>query len=82
MVRLISWTEVASELPLQAIAEIMGVPQEDRKLIFFDWSNRMIGIDDPEYQIHGTDPGEAAMQVYSYAEELAARRRLAAAGRT
>ena len=39
-------TEVASELPLQAIAEIMGVPQEDRKLIF-DWSNRMIGMDDP-----------------------------------
>ena len=40
--------DLAAELPLQAIAEIMGVPQEDRKLLF-DWSNRMIGIDDPEY---------------------------------
>ena len=37
----------------------------------FDWSNRMIGSEDPEYQIPDTDPGEAAMQVYSYAEELA-----------
>jgi cholest-4-en-3-one 26-monooxygenase len=42
----------------------------------FDWSNRMIGSEDPEYQIPDTDPGEAAMQVYSYAEELASRRRL------
>ena len=41
-------TDVAAELPLQAIAEIMGVPQEDRGRLF-DWSNRMVGLDDPEY---------------------------------
>ena len=40
--------DIAAELPLQAIAEIIGVPQEDRHMLF-DWSNRMIGIDDPEY---------------------------------
>ena len=40
--------ELAAELPLQAIAEIMGVPQEDRHMLF-EWSNRMIGSDDPEY---------------------------------
>ena len=27
----------------------MGVPQDDRRMIF-EWSNRMIGIDDPEYR--------------------------------
>jgi cholest-4-en-3-one 26-monooxygenase len=43
----------------------------------FDWSNRMIGAEDPECQIPGVDPGEAAMQVFSYAEELAQSRRLA-----
>ena len=43
----------------------------------FDWSNRMIGSEDPEYQTDGADSGEAAMQVFSYAEELAAARRLA-----
>jgi cholest-4-en-3-one 26-monooxygenase len=68
--------EISAELPLLVIAELLGVPQEDRRKVF-DWSNRMIGSDDPEYQIEGADSGEAAMQVFSYAEELAARRRLA-----
>ena len=34
-----SSSEVAAELPLQAIAELLGVPQEDRHKVF-DWSNR------------------------------------------
>jgi cholest-4-en-3-one 26-monooxygenase len=37
----------------------------------------MIGSDDPEYQVEGANPNEAAMEVFSYAEELAAKRRLA-----
>ncbi len=41
--------DLASELPLQAIAEIMGVPQEDRRLLF-EWSNNMIGADDPSFE--------------------------------
>src|SRR6202166_2319703 len=67
--------EISAELPLLVIAELLGVPQEDRRKVF-DWSNRMIGSEDPEYQIDGTEPGEAAMAVFSYAEELAANRRL------
>jgi cholest-4-en-3-one 26-monooxygenase len=67
--------EIAAELPLLVIAELLGVPQEDRRMVF-DWSNRMIGAEDPEYQLPDVDPGEAAMQVYSYAEELASSRRL------
>jgi cholest-4-en-3-one 26-monooxygenase len=68
--------EISAELPLLVIAELLGVPQEDRRKVF-DWSNRMIGSEDPEYQIEGADSGEAAMAVFSYAEELAAARRLA-----
>src|SRR3984957_20110243 len=68
--------EISAELPLLVIAELLGVPQEDRRMVF-EWSNRMIGSEDPEYQIEGADPGESAMQVFSYAEELAAKRRLA-----
>ena len=68
--------EISAELPLLVIAELLGVPQEDRRKVF-DWSNRMIGSEDPEYQIPGADPGEAAMQVFSYAEELANNRKLA-----
>jgi cholest-4-en-3-one 26-monooxygenase len=68
--------EISAELPLLVIAELLGVPQEDRRMVF-DWSNRMIGAEDPEYQVPGADPGEAAMAVFSYAEELASQRRLA-----
>jgi cholest-4-en-3-one 26-monooxygenase len=68
--------EISAELPLLVIAELLGVPQEDRRKVF-EWSNRMIGSADPEYMVEGADPSEAAMQVFSYAEELAAQRRLA-----
>jgi cholest-4-en-3-one 26-monooxygenase len=68
--------EISAELPLLVIAELLGVPQEDRRMVF-EWSNRMIGSADPEYMVEGADPGESAMQVFSYAEELAANRRLA-----
>ena len=43
-------TDVAAELPLQAIAELLGIPQEDRGKIFA-WSNEMIGYDDPQYGV-------------------------------
>lgn len=66
--------EIAAELPLLLIAEILGVPQEDRRMVF-DWSNRMIGSADPEYQVAEEAAGEAAMQVYAYADELAAKKR-------
>lgn len=66
--------DLASELPLQAIAEIMGVPQEDRKLLF-DWSNRMIGLDDPEYAGDTTDGATASAELYMYVNELARQRK-------
>jgi cholest-4-en-3-one 26-monooxygenase len=66
--------DLASELPLQAIAEIMGVPQEDRKLLF-EWSNRMIGIDDPEYAADSDDGTVASAELYMYVNELAKQRR-------
>ena len=42
-------TEMSAELPLVVIAELLGVPNEDRHRMF-DWSNQMIGSEDPEYQ--------------------------------
>src|SRR5438132_5263995 len=41
-------TDIAAELPLQVILEMLGVPNEDRHKVF-DWSNHLIGFDDPEY---------------------------------
>jgi cholest-4-en-3-one 26-monooxygenase len=61
--------ELASELPLQAIAEMMGVPVEDRSRIF-DWTNRMIGANDPEFG-NGPETSQQAMaELYAYANEL------------
>ena len=67
-------TEVASELPLQVIAELMGVPQEDRHKVF-DWSNRMIGSDDPEYAVSEENVQNAQIEMFMYAQSLADQRR-------
>jgi len=66
--------DAAAELPLQAIADILGVPQEDRHKMF-DWSNRMIGADDPEYGVSEEEAQAASMELYAYANQLAAQRR-------
>ncbi|MFF1601875.1 cytochrome P450 [Streptomyces mirabilis] len=67
-------TEVACELPLQAIAELIGVPQDDRIKIF-EWSNRMIAYDDPEYAITEEVGAESAAELISYAMNMAADRK-------
>src|SRR3954454_19177552 len=40
--------DVAADLPLLTLADVLGVPAEDRWLMF-DWSNRVIGFLDPDY---------------------------------
>ncbi|MGE5133522.1 MAG: cytochrome P450 [Gemmatimonadota bacterium] len=40
--------EVAADLPLLTLADVLGVPEQDRWLLF-DWSNRVIGYQDPDY---------------------------------
>ena len=66
--------EVAAELPLLVIAEFLGLPEDDRRKVY-DWSNRLIGFDDPEFQQSMNDGKLAAMEVWAYASELAERRR-------
>jgi cholest-4-en-3-one 26-monooxygenase len=67
-------TEVACELPLQAIAELIGIPQDDRAKIF-DWSNKMIAYDDPEYAITEEVGQESATELIAYAMNMAADRK-------
>jgi cholest-4-en-3-one 26-monooxygenase len=67
-------TDLAAELPLQVIAEMMGVPNEDRHLLF-EWSNRMIGSEDPEYQAGEGAQSQAQMELFAYAHALAEDRR-------
>jgi cholest-4-en-3-one 26-monooxygenase len=65
-------SEVAAELPMQVICEMMGVPEEDRRHIY-DLSNRLIGFDDPQYQRSVDDGIQASIEMFMYASKLSDR---------
>ncbi|MEU1723627.1 cytochrome P450 [Nonomuraea sp. NPDC005692] len=69
-------TEISAPLPLYVICELLGAPATDRDKLF-SWSNRMIGAQDPDYAATPEEGSGAAMEVYAYANELAAQRRAA-----
>lgn len=54
--------DIASDMPLLCLADIFGVPQQDRYLMY-DWANRVIGYQDPDYAVSNAfDPeGGSAM---------------------
>lgn len=62
--------DVAAELPLIAICELMGIPLEDRHQ-FFEWTNTMIGIDDPDLAISPEQGMVAHFNVFQYGRKLA-----------
>ena len=68
-------TDLVAELPLIVIAELLGVPRVDRHRVF-DWSNQMVGNEDPEYQITADQATQAAMELYAYAADLFSKKRL------
>jgi cytochrome P450 len=67
--------EVAAELPLIAILELLGVPLADRKK-FFEWTNTMIFADDPDMSISELEGQLASLEVIQYALKLAAQHRI------
>jgi cholest-4-en-3-one 26-monooxygenase len=60
--------QVSCELPLQAIADLLGVPQADRNKIF-RWTNEMTSGGDPEYA--DADPAQSSMDLIMYAMKMA-----------
>ena len=67
-------TDIAAQLPLQVICELVGAPAEDRGRIF-ELSNKLVGFDDPEFRSSPEEGIEAASEIYAYAHQLAERRR-------
>ncbi|MGW1884259.1 cytochrome P450 [Streptomyces sp. NPDC001970] len=65
--------EVAARLPLQIICEMVGVPAADEDRIF-EWSNRMVGLQDPDFRTSEEDGQIAAAEIYAYCDVLAAER--------
>jgi cholest-4-en-3-one 26-monooxygenase len=66
--------DIASELPLIAICELMGVPLEKRQRLF-ELTNIMLGMDDPELTTTEEDGTLAMMEMFFLAQELAERHR-------
>jgi len=53
------FAELAADLPLRTLADVFGVPRQDRWLMY-DWSNRVIGYQDPEYAVSARAGAEGA----------------------
>ena len=63
--------DIAAQLPLLSIADLLGVPEEDRSALF-DWTNTMTRFDDPE--VNTKPAAEATASILGYAYQLAAER--------
>jgi len=59
---------------LQVIAELLGIPQEDRRQVFA-WTEAMMSGDDPEFENDEAAVMAALTDMYGYAEQLCAHRR-------
>jgi cytochrome P450 len=69
--------QVSARIPLAVLAEMLGVPREDWKLMF-RWTNEIAGAADPEYQ-QGTSAEETGdrgrNQLFEYFAKMAVARR-------
>jgi cytochrome P450 len=74
--------EIASEIPMQVFAEILGVPQEERREIIAI-GDRLLGNADPEYAHDGDDlahrnlpfSSPAALDMFAFGRRIAEERR-------
>ena len=70
--------KVSSVLPLAVIADMLGVPRSDWKLLF-QWTNETIGSGDPEYRREGETPQQtsdrATETMHAYFHEMIEERR-------
>lgn len=69
-------TDISAEMSLQVIADVLGVPAEDRMNVF-RWSNAIgsLGIEDPDYAPTPEALGQAAAEMFAYCGELVEHRR-------
>jgi cytochrome P450 len=74
--------EISSEIPMQVFAEILGVPQSERRVII-EIGDRLLGNQDPEFAAETVDPAHellpfsspAALEMFDFGRKLAAARR-------
>src|SRR3954469_5363860 len=73
--------EIASEIPMQVFAEILGVPQSERRYII-ELGDRLLGNQDPEFAVPTDDShrllpfsSPAALEMFEFGRKMAAARR-------
>jgi cytochrome P450 len=66
--------DVAAELPLQAAASLLGVPQEDRRLLI-EWADATLDHDDRDLGGSSDRAAAAAGAMFEYGRALIERRR-------
>lgn len=66
--------DVALELPLQAVADLLGVPRADRHTLF-GWANVNLDLDDHDLGESTARTAEASAAMFGYATELIEERR-------
>src|SRR5262245_2810086 len=71
-------TRFAAPLTLSVLADMLGVPRADWPRLF-DWTNRLVGANDPEYQRGDATLTDelASRELFAYFGELAEERRRA-----
>lgn len=67
--------DVAAELPLQAVAQLAGVPQEDRHELM-NWANVTLDYEDREVGEINDRVTQAQAQMFSYGTNLLERKRI------
>ncbi|GAA2794371.1 cytochrome P450 [Saccharopolyspora taberi] len=75
--------ELTDDYPLLNLADLLGVPESDRRMLL-EWTNRIIGYQDPEHSeptrdadgnpVNPRSPAQLA-DMFDYAGELAAHKR-------
>jgi cytochrome P450 len=73
--------DISSEIPMQVFAEILGVPQSERRYII-ELGDRLLGNQDPEYAQPTDDShrllpfsSPAALEMFEFGRKMAAARR-------
>lgn len=66
--------DVAAELPLQAIARLLGVPQADRHRLFA-WANATLDYDDRDLGGHTAKTQAASLAMFEYGTQLIEEKR-------
>jgi cytochrome P450 len=66
--------DVAAELPLQAVAQLVGVPQEDRHRLL-EWANVTLDYEDREVGEATARTQQASAEMFAYGTDLLERKR-------